>query len=161
MAGIIQDVKSSQPAQGGVTPQALRAKMQIPPQLQGQYQSVVAAGRKIMYSPQMGGQIQQLLQGPGTMGDKLGQGVLALIAILLDKTNRGIPPQLIIPAAIELVAEAGDFLSHAGVKVTDQDKAQGVSAVIQQILQKSGVSMDQLPALLKQQQQGAPAPAGA
>lgn len=158
---------------GKVTPQSVRAQMKLTPQLQAPYERVVAAGRKLLYSEQMAPQIQELLRGPGDIGEKLGKGVVALMAILISQANGTMPPQIIIPAATELVAEAGDFLRGAGAKVTDGDVAEGMAVMVQEILSRSGITPDKIPQLLKQggaapqpaaaaaPQPGAPVPQGA
>lgn len=147
------------PAGGKITPQSVRSQMKLSPELQAPYERVVAAGRKILYSEQMTPQIQELLRGPGDMGEKIGKGVVALMAIMIAKSNNTMPPQVIIPAATELVAEAGDFLRGAGAKVTDGDIAEGMAVMVQEILARSGITPDKIPALL--QQGGAPAQAAA
>ena len=174
MAGIIESAKSGkdseertepqdnpaeEKAEGDLSPASVRAQVsgKLPSQLRSAYERVVMAGKKILYSEQMAPQIQQLLQAPGDMGQKLGTGVAALMALLVDKANGTMPPQLILPAATELVAEAGAFLKDAGAKVTDQDIAEGMAVMVETILSKAGVSLDQLPEMLKQQG-GAPAP---
>lgn len=172
MAGIIASVKDSKaveeqgepklpPGQeqqeeaAELTPQAVRGQMQIPPELQDTYDRLVMAGKKVLYSEAMAPQIQELLRGEGELGEKLGQGVVALLAMLIDKSNGTLPPQLIIPAGVELVVEAGNFLKDAGQKVTKEDIAEGTAVLVGEILQRAGVSMDQLPQLLSGQQ-GAP-----
>lgn len=173
MAGIIAQAQDSETVeeqgepkglppseeQGEVNAAAVRGQMAIPPELQDTYDRLVAAGKKILYSEAMAPQIQELLKQPGEMGEKLGQGVVALLAILIDKTQGGFPPQLIVPAGVELVAEAGAFLRDAGQKVAAADIAEGTAVLVNEVLQRAGVSMDQLPQLLGQQGQ-APEPDG-
>jgi len=146
----------AQPAgDGDITADMVRSKMAIPPQLRNAYDRVVAAGKKVLYSEQMAPEIQQMLQGPGNMGEKLGRGIAALMALLVSQANSTMPPQVIIPAAIELVADAGDMLKQAGAKVTPQDTAEGMAVLVQTILEHAGVDPSQLPQLLAQQSQGA------
>lgn len=140
-----------------VTPDSVRAKLNIPADMQDGYQRIVLAAKKVMYSEQMKPQMQELLKGPGTMGEKIGKGVVALMAILYSQSNNTLPPQLIIPAATELVAEAADFLSKAGMKVSDDDVAEGMATMVEEILSRAGVEPDQIPQLLSQQGGQAPA----
>jgi hypothetical protein len=133
-----------------LTPQALRAKMSLPPNLQEPYMRVVLAGTKIMYSQQMQPQIVKLLQGPGPVSMKLGQGVLALLAMIYDQSNKTMPPQLFVPCGIELVSVAAQFFRKAGIKVQDSDISDGISVLIQEIMQKAGIDPSQLPQLAKQ-----------
>lgn len=159
MAGIIEQAKGAPPeeeSKGGITPAAVRSQMTIPPDKADAYDRIVAAGKKILYSEQMQPQIDELIQAPGDMGEKIGQGVVGLIALLLDQSNGTLPPQLIIPAATELVAEVGDFLKQSGMKVSDADISEGMASMVEILMEKAGVSPEQLPELLKQQG-GAPA----
>jgi hypothetical protein len=150
MAGIIEGSRAAQPtAGGGISAKALRSQMSLPPELQEPYARVVAAGKKILYSEQMAPQIVELLRGEGDMGQKLGQGVSALMGILVEKSNGTMPPQILIPAGIELVAEAGAMLKESGAPVTDADIAEGVAVLVETVLGQAGVTMDQLPQLLR------------
>lgn len=150
----------------GLTPDAVQGKMQIPAKLRAAYDRVVLAGKKIMFSEQMAPEIQAALQGPGSTGEKIGNGVIGLLAILIDKSNGTMPPQIIIPVATTLTAEAGKFLKDAGVPVTSADIADGMGVVVETLLSKSGVSLDQVPQMLQgggrpPQPTPAPAPMGA
>lgn len=154
MAGIIEQAKGAPPqeeAKSAITPAAVRSQMTIPPDKAGAYERIVAAGKKILYSEQMQPQIDELIKAPGDMGQKIGQGVVGLIALLLDQSNGTLPPQLIIPAATELVAEVGDFLKQSGMKVSDADISEGMASMVELLMEKAGVSPEQLPELLKQQ----------
>jgi hypothetical protein len=119
------------------SPEKVASMMKIPPQFQAAYQRVILAGRKIMYSDQMSQQIAQLMQGQGSVGEKIGHGVVALISIILEKSNGTMPPQIIMPAGAELIAEAGDLLHKGGVPVTDKDLAQAMSVYVQEIMQRA------------------------
>lgn len=134
-----------------VTAQGVRSKMSIPTEMGAAYEAVVTAARKIMYSEQMRPQIEELLRSDMEMGEKLGMGATAVMAMLYTQSNGTIPPQLIIPAAIELVADAGDFVRKVGVKISDDDIAEGMASVVEMILDRAGVSADQIPQLLQGQ----------
>jgi hypothetical protein len=134
-----------------VTPDSVRAKLSIPQDMQDGYQRIVLAAKKIMYSEQLKPQMMALLKEPGTTGEKIGKGVVALMAILYSQSNNTLPPQLIIPAATELVAEAADFLRKAGMKVSDDDVAEGMATMVEEILSRAGVEPEQIPELIAQQ----------
>ena len=129
--------KTKQPS--GTSPQAVRSQLKVPAQFQQALDRTILAGRKVLYSAQMAPQIQQLMQSPGSMGEKLGKGVVALIGILIDKSNRTIPPQVLIPAATVLVAEAGEL-----VQASEQDVAEGMAAAIEGILKMAKITPDQI-----------------
>lgn len=161
MAGMIDKARnapapaSSKKDSGTVTPDSVRAKMKLPAGMEVPYEKIVLVAKKIMYSQQLKPQVMQLLKGPGTIGQKLGNGVVALMAIVQSQTNNTLPPQLIIPVATEMVAEAGDFMRKAGAKVTDHDIAEGMAVMVGEILQRAGMGPEQVQQILAQQ--GAPA----
>lgn len=160
------------PSQGGapqpgqqmdLSPQGVRGQMQMPPQLQQAYERVVAAGMKVMFDPKTHGQMVQVLQQPGPLDQKIAQGIAGLLMLLWKESNGSIPPKVLIPAGIELAMHAVDFLKKAGQQVSDQDVAQGVSEMINIVLQKFGINPDKLSANIdaagsQGQQQAPPEP---
>jgi hypothetical protein len=131
-----------------ITSDLLRSKMQIPPQFQNAYASFVTAARKVMYSPQMIAQIKAQLQGAGTLAQKIGQGVVALVSMLISKSGNAIPPQIVVPATLELIGHAAELLRTAGVKVTDQDVSGAMEVAIQIIFERAGVDPQKLMTIL-------------
>ena len=127
-----------------ITSQSVRAKMKLPPAMVGPYQRVVMAGQKIMYSPQMLPQIQALLKGPGEIGQKMGQGAIALMGMLIDQSHHTLPPQLIVPAGIELITDFADLLTKAGQKVNDHDIALGMETYVGDVMQKLNITPEKL-----------------
>jgi len=132
-----------------VTPEAVRAKMQIPDNLQDAYQRIIIAAKKVLYSDVMKPQVKQLLASKMTVGQKLGRGVIALFAILRTESNNTLPPQLIIPCATEMVAEAADLLRKAGMNVTDQDIAEGMFVMVSETLYRAKVPLSKLPQMVQ------------
>lgn len=149
MAGIIEAQRGPVPEED-ISPQSVRSQMKVPPQKQGSYAALVAAGKKLMYSPQMDEQVQALMAGEGDIGQKLGMGVVGIMALLLDRSNGTLPQDMLIPAALELVAEAAAMLREQGEKVTKQDIGEGMGVVVEEILRRAGVEVDQIPQLLGQ-----------
>lgn len=135
---------------------SLRKQMQVPPDQLDTFERIVAAGRKLLYSEQLAPEIAALLDGEGDTGTKLGTGVVALLAMLLTKAQGAIPAQLVIPAGVALVEEAADMLEEAGEEISDADVAEGVAVMVQEIMQRAGVDVEQLPELLKQAGGGQP-----
>lgn len=122
--------------------------MNIPKDMADQYDRLALAAKKIMYSDLLKPQMDALLQGPGSDGEKIGQGVVVVMALLITHMNGTMPPQMIIPVATELVADAGDFMAKAGFKISDADVAEGMAVMVEQILSSAGVNPEQIPELL-------------
>lgn len=141
MAGIIKQAA----AEGqDYSPAGVRAQMPIPQDKKPAYEAAVAVAKKILYAPQMDKQIGELLNGEGDIGQKLGTGVVGLMALVVDRMGQALPGDMVIPAGVEMVAEAAEYLKDSGVEVTDADKAEGVGVFIEGVLQKAGVNLDQL-----------------
>jgi hypothetical protein len=160
MAGMIDEARNAPASVSGkkgsltVTADGVRAKMPLKGQQLEEYDRLVLAGKKIMYSEQLKPQMLALLKGPGTDGEKIGKGVVGVVGLLYTHLNGTMPPQMIIPVATELVADVADFLSKAGMQISDDDVAEGMATMIEEILGRAGISPEQIPELLQQQQQG-------
>lgn len=129
---------------GKLSPDAIKAQMHLSGNQGAQLDRIVLAGRKIMFSPQSHKMMLDQLNGPGTMGSKLGLGVAGLIALLWQESKQSLPPQLLIPAGMILVAVAADFLRQAGQSVTDQDIGQGMEAMVTALMHSAGVNADKV-----------------
>lgn len=145
MNGLIDKARDSD----ATTPQGVRSRMSLPQGMGDAYEAVITAAKKIMYSEQMKPQLMELLRSDMPVAEKLGMGATALVAMLYTQTNGTMPPQLIIPAATELVAEAADFMRKTGLEISDDDVAEGMATVVEMILGRAGITPDQIPALLQ------------
>lgn len=117
-----------------LSPDAIMAKMHIPPKMQQPFQAVIVAGMKMMFSPQSHQLMMQHLSGPQPMPQKLGEGIAGLMALLFQQAQRSIPPQMLIPAGMVLMAHAADFLNKSGQPVTAQDFGAAVQIMVETIL---------------------------
>jgi hypothetical protein len=140
MAGLLKSAGNQ------FSPQAIQAKMHLNPQQMQQFQRIVLAGQKVMFDQKTHKLLMQQLQGPGTVAMKIGQGVAGLMGLLMKESNNSLPPNLIIPAGMVLVAHAADFLRQTGQQVQDQDVAQAVKIMTTAILHAGGVDPDKLAA---------------
>ena len=148
--GLIQD-NMARPEGGELNADVIKQNIQMPPELQEAYERVVIAGMKVMFSKNTHQMMLQQLQQGGTMGEKLGKGVAGLLLLLFKQSNATMPPQVIIPAGVELVGQAADFLKQSGMaEVTNEDIGEGVQIMITTVLEKFGVSRDQLQQMLNQ-----------
>ena len=111
---------------GKTSPEAIRAGLHLDAKQGAQLDRIVLAGKKVMFSKQSHQMMLKELEGPGTLAQKLGQGVAGLMALLWQESKQSLPPQLLIPAGMVLVAVAADFLRKGGMDVTDQDVAGGI-----------------------------------
>jgi len=94
----------------------------IPPELQDTVQRIVAAGMKIMYSPDMRDDIKKAVQSPDPTPKVMTDNVVGLLLTLDQKAGQsGLPGPALMPAAVELLGEAGTVLVQAGRPVSQDD----------------------------------------
>lgn len=148
--GIIQD-QMARPEGEELTPEAVSENIQMPPELQEAYDRVVLAGMKIMFSKDSHKLMLKELQKPGPVGQKLGQGIAGLMLILVKESNNSIPPAVLIPAGIQLMMQAVDFMRKTGMeKVTNQDIGDGMELMIMTLMEKFGASPEKVQQMLNQ-----------
>ncbi|MFN9959635.1 MAG: hypothetical protein ACK55I_41650, partial [bacterium] len=82
---------------------------------------------------------------------KLGMGIAGLMLLLFKESNETIPPQVIIPAGVNLLSRAADFIRKSGIdSITNADVGDAMEIMISTILQKFGVSPEQMEQMLNQ-----------
>lgn len=111
---------------------------------------IVAAGMKVMYSPDMRDDVMQAVQSQEPAAQVLAQNVLGLIGALDQKAQGGLPEQAIFPAGVELLGEAAEVLIAAGKEVSQQDYADSVRLLAVLMAQMAGHSQEQIDGVLAQ-----------
>ena len=122
--------------------QAVRGKMKIPPQMQKAYERIVQAGLKLMFDPRTREQTMQMMMSEGDPAQKIAQGVGSVMVALFEQSNGTMPQELIIPAAVELVAHVVEVAQQAGASITPEQYGAAVEQTIAFIGQKFGVNLD-------------------
>jgi hypothetical protein len=96
-----------------------KTQQSVPAELQQSFQRIVAAGEKIMYSPQTRHLIMAKLQS-GDPATVVGDGVGELFGILLKESKGTMNMKAAIPATTMLLCDALGLLEQAGkLQVTD------------------------------------------
>lgn len=160
MKGLI-DQQMGSPQQ---TPQyKSAANKALPPEMQDDFERTVIAGLKVFYAPEMREEIQQGLQGDGPIEKKLAEGITGLMALLDKQAKPGLPIMVIIPAAVELMYEAIDFLQkvQAIPKLTPEQFSLSVQLVMAMIGKRYGMSPQQIAEMLTGKAGAAPNVSGA
>ena len=148
--GLIQE-KMARPEGDELTQESISSNIKMPPELQKAYDKVVIAGMKVMFSKETHRIMLKELQRGGPLADRLGKGIAGLMLLLFKESNETMPPAVIIPAGLELLMQAVDFLRKAGLeKVTNQDIGDGMEQMVTTIAQKFGASPDSLQKALSQ-----------
>jgi hypothetical protein len=148
--GMIQD-NMGRPQGDDLSAEAVSNNIKMPPELQEAYDRVVIAGMKVMFSDESHKMMLQFMDEEGPADEKLGKGIAGLMLILFKESNETIPPQVIIPAAVQLLMRAADFAKKSGMEdITNEDVAGGIELMIAIILEKFGVDPSQFKQMLDQ-----------
>jgi hypothetical protein len=148
--GLIQE-NMARPEGDDLDTETIKNNIQMPPELQEAYDRVVIAGMKVMFSKESHKLMLDELQKEGPIAQKLGMGIAGLMLLLFKESNETIPPQVIIPAGVNLLSRAADFIRKSGIdSITNADIGNAMELMISTILQKFGVSPDQMEQMLNQ-----------
>ena len=148
--GIIRD-KMARPEGDDIDTETIKKNINMPPELQEAYERVVIAGMKIMFSKESHKLMLDELQKEGPLGQKLGMGIAGLMLLLFKESNQTIPPEVIIPAGVNLLSRAADFIRKSEIeKITNADIGDAMEVMISTILQKFGVGPEQMAQMLNQ-----------
>jgi len=148
--GMIQD-NMGRPQGNDLSAEAVTNNIKMPPELQEAYDRVVIAGMKVMFSDESHKMMLQFMDEEGPADEKLGKGIAGLMLILFKESNETIPPQVIIPAAVQLLMKAAEFAKQSGMgEISNEDIAGGIELMIAIILEKFGVDPTQFKQLLDQ-----------
>jgi hypothetical protein len=130
-----------------LSPDSIMGMLHLNPQQKQQLQRVVAAGMKVMFDQQSHQLMLDALQQPGPMPDKIGKGIAGLMGMLLNESKNSIPPELIVPAGLVLLAHAVDFLNQAGTPVSDEDFGGAVDVFVHTVMDAYGLDSDKVAAI--------------
>ena len=123
------------------------------PRLQPVIQKLVAAGEKIMYSPQTRDMTMKQL-GDGKDPEKIGAGVAKLIGMIYSESKKTAPMQALIPAAVLLMCDGLDFIEQAGAaQITPEFLSQCTMAMGSNVAQLFGATPDKLQGMMGNQAQ--------
>jgi hypothetical protein len=147
---IIQD-KMGRPEGEDLDTQAIKDNIKMPPELQEAYERVVIAGMKVMFSKESHKLMLDELQKEGPMGQKLGTGIAGLMLLLVKESNGTLPPEVIVPAGINLLTRAADFIRKSKIeKITNGDIGEAMEVFISTVLEKFGVDPAKMADMLNQ-----------
>ena len=148
--GLIQD-KMARPDGDDLSVETIKENIKMPPELQEAYERVVIAGMKVMFSKESHKLMLDEIQKEGPIGQKLGMGIAGLMLLLVKESNNTIPPEVIIPAGVNLLSRAADFIRKSEIeKITNADIGDAMEVMISTILQKFGVEPEQMAEMLNQ-----------
>lgn len=141
MAGMIQTAKPD-----ALSPQAVLAKMHVNPQQKQQLERIIAAGMKVLFDPTTHKLMLDKMNEPGPIEQKIGEGILNLLSTLWQESKQSLPPQLLIPAGLVLVAHVCDFMNKSGSPVTPKQQGDASEIMVNSMLKWGGIDPDKVAA---------------
>lgn len=138
-----------------LSPESIKSTVKVPPQFQDALDRIVLAGMKVMFDKSTHDLMLKELDGPGATGEKLGKGIAGLMALLWQQSNNSMPPQLIIPAMLILLAQAVDFMKKSGEPVSEQDYGEATQVAVGTVLQMFNLDPNKVAAIGARGMQGA------
>lgn len=117
-----------------------QVKEKLDPRKAEQLERIVIAGMKIMFSKETHQMMLDELNSEAPIVQKLSEGILKLMTLMLQQSNGTMPRDLIIPAAGILLARAVEFLVKTGEEVTEDDFRMAMEEMVKLIMKQAGQS---------------------
>jgi hypothetical protein len=147
-----EGMEGEAPEQGdnsmSMDPESVRKGMKLPKGMEAAYDRIIKAGLKVMFDPSTREETAAFIEESGGDPAKMAEGVTAVVISLFQQSNSTIPPNLLIPAGIELLVHAADVAGKSGMEIGKEQIAQAMSEVVKQILTKFGATPEQMQKLM-------------
>ena len=121
-----------------------RPTIPVSPKMRDTVDRIVAAGMKVMYSPEMADEREQAVSGGGPVAQALAESITGLTLILDQKSQGGLPIEAIFPAAMELLSDAAEMFIKAGKPVDQETYNDAARMMFVMIGRKLGANNDEL-----------------
>lgn len=123
MASLMEQARAQRGQQQGqaAPAQAPDWKQFTPPELVDDVERILAAGAKMMYSPEMREEREEAAAATTPVDQTLAENVVGLLLVLDQQAQGGLPVAALFPAAMALLGEAAEVLKAAGKTITQDD----------------------------------------
>ncbi len=159
--------EAAEPAEGGSgIGNRTKSADAIPKELRGEYERLVLAAAKILYSEEAKDMVQQQMARQVPLPQMIGEGAAGLMAMVLKQAKGRISAPSVIAATLEVAAEVADFVSEASsgeMAVDEEVRRQAMQFAAATVMQGIGMDKGAVQGALMGQSQQAPQaqPAGA
>lgn len=137
MAGLVAN-NMARPQGQDLSVDVIKNSIKMPPKLQQAYDRVVVAGLKIMFDKTTHQLAMKAISGNGPISKRVGKGIAGLVATLYRKSNNTIPPEVIVPATVNLVSQACDYMQKTGQPMSNQDIGDAMDTAVRIVMQMFG-----------------------
>jgi len=123
----------------------------VPPDMKDAWDRIMVAGMKFLFDESTNTMVNDYLEGPGDMSQKLGEGTAGLM-VTLDKESRGaLPKELLIPGGIALMILSIKYMKKAGIaNVSSQEYAKAIEIFMYKLLGAFGIQQQQFDGYIDQ-----------
>lgn len=150
MVGLIQQ-NAARPKGRELNLKQIQKQINVPAEFAEAYKRVVIAGMKVMFDKSTHPMMLDSLKGQGSLGQKMGMGIAGLVLLLFQKSNKTLPPQVLVPAGVELLMQATYFLRKSKLAMPNNaDIGEATQVMVTTLLEKFGVTADKLNAAIDQ-----------
>lgn len=139
--------------------ESVRSGMKLPKGMEAAYDKIIKAGLKVMFDQSSREETMSFIQDSNGDPAKMAEGVTAVVLTLFQQSNQTMPPNLIIPAGIELLVHATDVAKAGGMDIPNEAIAAAMSQLVQQVLTKFGATPEQMQKMMSGMDSGQNAPA--
>lgn len=115
-------------------------EMDIPAEFRGPLNRVVTAGLKVITE----NGLEEDMEAAENKPQALAQAIISLLGLLMQEAKGKIPSELIIPALVQLMYHANDYLKTSGIgELPDDDLAEATGIAVDLILEATGLNKPQ------------------
>jgi len=120
----------------------------VTPEEQQNYEKLVLASLKVLYSEQTHQGIVKMLQS-GDPAESIANVVTTIILQLDKKSGGKIPEEIILPAAAELVDEVAQLAGKIGIQVDERVTGQAMQRMVMGLAEEYGVTPEEVQEIMQ------------
>lgn len=123
----------------------------VPEGMKEAWDRIMVAGMKFMFDPKTNRMVNEYLEAPGDMPEKLGTAAAGLMITLDRESKNSLPKELLIPGGIALLILAVKYMKKAGIAtIGAADYGKAIEIFMYKILDAYGVKQEQFDGYINQ-----------
>ena len=142
-----------------ISADSFRAQMKLPPQLKKPFDAGVRNGLLMLFSKGAREESLDMLAKSTNMAKTLADAAFSTVFILHEKSNGTMPPQIIVPVGVELLAHCFEVAQKAGIPMDNNDVAEAMGLFVGAVLKAANIGPEQMQQMVGGMDSGAQAPA--
>lgn len=133
--------------------QQILDEIKVPPKYKAIYDKMVFNGKRLMFSKDMEKSLNAQLDGPGDLAGKIAKGVVAVMYMMWNASNKTLPVEMMVPVTFTLTVEAFAFLQKAqDPDATKEVLGNAVEQATELVMQGFKVAPDKIKEFVDQNQ---------